>query len=345
MKLSSILKGTRIAYDAIQSIQGLTIVPLTCDKEFSLDDKYASPFAHNVSTSSYGTVNLHPLPGESKTVLVTPHSTYITRGYSAQDHLISKATLLKRKSKTLTDSRCVESSQAGLLSSTRDNELVIAPLDLREIAYNYVGQTGYDKLWNDISNFNNKHGAGTKAQIKDYFTKWNKELDEFIAHFERIDNCIGFITLYEDEVVAIDKFPSFTYTGEIWEKLVRDSYGSLVIKDRVSKTPVGSALAKVGDQDSRISIEDVYANLLSNRNDHYKSILEEVVDIDFTTKSDTDTKGSHILKDAGYIGQIIEDNGVNVLVSIIKKASFKAKDMRKAREMRRIARKQDEFKL
>lgn len=344
MNLANILKGTSIAYDAIQSIAGLTIVPLTCDPRFSFDDKYDSPYAHKVKTSTYGMVHL--MKDSNKAVLVPPHSTYITKGYSAQDHLISKAALLEKSETILRDSRCVESTQPGLISASKQNEHVIAPLALREVAYNYAGQTGYDKLWNAIGQFNSSHNAGAKKQIKDYFTKWNKELDQFIAHFERIDNCIGFITLYKDEVVAIDKFPSFTYTSQIWDRLVRDSYASLVIKDRLSKTPVQTSLPKVGDiKDGRLKLSGVYERLVNSRIDHYKTLMQEVAEIEFSTREDSDTKGSQILTSEGYIGQVIDRQGVNVMVSIIKKASFNPKDMREAREMRRIARDQNLFSI
>lgn len=344
MKLTNILRGTQIAYNAIQSIQGLTIVPLTCDPELSLDDKYASPFAFDVSTTNYGVVHLHPKQGEKKKILVTAQSAFITKGYSAQDHLISKAALVEKQTKILNDSRCVESSQGGYISRTRTNDHVVAPLKLREIALNYVGESGYSKLWPHLASFNKEHGAGGLQNIKDYFSKWNKELDKFIAHFERLDNCIGFITLYDDEVVAIDKFPSFTYASEIWEKLVRDSYAALVIKDRVNKTPISGQMPKVGDISGN-SLEDIYNKLVGDRTDHYKTLMAEIIDIDFTTKTDNDTVGSKILKSNGYIGQIIEDNGINIMVSIIKKDSFKPGDMKEARKMRKLARNQQDFAL
>lgn len=346
MKLASILKGTKIAYDAIQSIKGLTIVPLTCDPQYSLDDKYSSPFAHNVSTTNYGTLHVHRDPTDNKTLIVPPHSTYITK-YAAQDHLISKGVLMKKGSprRTLSDSRCVESTQGGFIRPTGNNMMVIAPMVLRESAYKHVGASGYSALWGDIANFNRAHNSGSRQQIKDYYSKWNKELDEFIAHFERLDNCIGFITLYEDEVVAIDKFPSFTYTSEIWDKLVRDSYASLVIKDKVINKSASTALEKVSDMDKRMTVRNIYNALVGKRNDHYKLLMQEIVDIDFAEKNDADTPGSKILSANGYIGQVIDDNGINVLVSIIKKDHFDPTKLRDAREVRRLARGQEDFEL
>lgn len=344
MKLDNILKGTSIAYDGIQSIQGLTIVPLTCDPAMSFDDDYASPYAHNVSTSTYGVLSIHRPPKEKRKILVVPQATYITKGYAAQDHLMSKGAIVNGGIKTFWDARCVESSQGGYLQTNKTNEMVIAPMALREIAYNYVGKSGYSELWTSIGQFNRAHGAGSASQIKDYYHKWDKELDTFIAHFERLDNCIGFITLYNDEVVAIDKFPSFKYTSEIWEKLVRDSYASLVIADRLAKVTPKSGLKRVSDIRSD-NLDYVYQTLVSNRVDHYKSIMEEIVDVSFNTKTDSDTPNSLILDSTGYIGQIIEDNGVNVMVSIIRKASFRPGDMKKARQMRAVARTQRDFSL
>lgn len=346
MRLSEILRGTKIKYDAIQSIEGLTIVPLVCEERFSFDDKYASPYAHNVGTSSYGTLTVYKQPGENKLMLTPPHAGYITKGYAAQDHLISKAALLREHERqvTLNDSRCVESNQGGMIRTDGNNELIIAPLKLREVALNYAGTEGYDKLWDSIGSFNAETGAGNRQQIKDYFSRWNRDLDKFIAHFERLDNCIGFMTLYKDELVAIDKFPSFTYCSQIWDRLVRDSYASLVISDRVKNNNSDTSLPKVEDCRNR-SLSKIYDKLIKSRKEHYKMILQEIVDADFSEKADADTPGSTIVESDGYIGQVISDSGVNVMVSIIKKDSFDPDTMRKSRAMRRIARDQQDFKL
>lgn len=344
MNLSKILKGCRIAYDGIQSIKGLTLIPLVCDKEMSFDDKYASPFAYDVTTQNYGDLTVHKDPKEgSKTLLILGQTGFITN-HQAQDHMISKAALTKQ-SVRLTDSRCVQHRQPGYMTSQMQKFVVIAPMKIREVAYNYVGQPGYDKLWATISEFNSTTGSGREANIKDYFNKWGKELDQFIAHFERVPKCIGFLTLYNDEVVAIDKFPSFTYTEQIWERLVRDSYAALVIKDQLSKTATKSDLKTVKDYGDGVSLEEMYQRMTTSRNDHYRTLLEEMMDVEFTTTVDPDTAGSSILKSDGYVGQVIDDSGINVMVSIIKKESFNPEKMRDARKMRSLAKNQKDFKL
>ena len=32
--------------------------------------------------------------------------------------------------------------------------------------------------------------------------------------------------MIDGEIVAIDKFPSFTYAAQVWDLLIRDCYGS-----------------------------------------------------------------------------------------------------------------------
>src|SRR5687767_9875847 len=96
MNLSKILKGCRIEYSGIQSIRKLTLIPLVCDKEMSFDDKYASPFAYDVTTQQYGDLTVHKDPKEgAKALLVLGQSGFITNA-QAQDHLISKAALIKQ---------------------------------------------------------------------------------------------------------------------------------------------------------------------------------------------------------------------------------------------------------
>ena len=346
MNLKEILKGCSIAYNGIQSINGLTIVPLTCERKFSLDNSYASPYAHKASVvGTYGNVVLHKNAGETKEVLVYPNSGYITSS-PAQDHLISKAALLKKSSVTLSDSRCIQSSQAGYLSTSMPQRTVIAPMHVREIAMNFIGQEGYGNLWEPIKAFNrdlNAANARGEANLKDYFQKWDKDLDQFIAHFEKLDNCIGFITLYNDEVVAVDKFPSFSYCSEIWSQLVRDSYASLVIHDKLKGIPAKGKLKTAKDLSG--TLEQIYENLVKSRTEHYKELLSEIVDVEFETKKDKDTPGSNILKAEGYIGQVIDDNGINVMVSIIKKKSFDPEKLRSARKLRKIAKDQKEFEI
>lgn len=345
MNLKEILKGCSIAYDGIQSINGLTIVPLTCERKFSLDSKYASPYAHKASTANYGDLTLHKTSGENRDVLVYPNSGYITKS-DAQDHLISKGALLKKTAVRLKDSRCIQSSQPGYLSTSMAQRTVIAPMYLREIAMNFIGQEGYQGLWPHIVEFNATVDARNprgEANLKDYFEKWDKELDQFIAHFEKLDNCIGFITLYNDEVVAVDKFPSFTYCTEIWSQLVRDSYASLVIHDKLKKIPARGKLKTAKELTG--TLEQIYDSLVKHRTDHYKELLAEIVDVDFTTTSDKDTPGSNILKAEGYVGQVIDDNGINVMVSIIKKKAFDPEKLRSARKMRKIAKDQKEFEI
>lgn len=349
MNLKDILKGTRIYHEGVQSIAGLTILPLVCDRELSFDDKYASPFAHNVSNTNYGNLTIHRGPAaQDKELLVMGNTIYVT-SYAAQDHLMSKAALLKKQSsqKTFNDARCIQPRQGGTIRSTGDNKVYIAPMKIREAAYNYVGENNYSKIWPDIAKFNQSSGVtGRDAdQLQEYFKVWDSELDKFIAHFERLDNCIGIITLFNDEVVAVDKFPSFTYTAEIWEKLVRDSYASLVIQARVNKVEPKGETKKVNDVKRALSLEAIYKQLVDSRRDHYTTLLKEMMEVEFTTKTDADTPGSKILNSEGYVGQVIEDNGVNVMVSIVKKDSFKPESMRKAREMKAIASRQKGFEV
>lgn len=345
MNLVNVLKGCRIVYDGVQSIQGLTIIPLTCDSRFSFNERYAAPDEHGVKTTEYGTVVLEN-PHSRKMVLVPPHTTYITKGYRAQDHTISKGVVVPPSGKvTLRDSRCVESTQAGFIRSGEDNIMRIAPLALREVAYNYAGVTDYRKLWGSLQRFNQSTGAGSKAQIKDYFVRWDKDLTQFIAHFERIDNCIGFMTLYEDEVVAIDKFPSFAYTSQIWDRLVRDSYAALVVSAKLANASPASNLPKIRAIGKNTSIKAMYESVVEGRVRHYKRLLEEMVDITFDVKDDSSTSGSSILSSEGYIGQVISQDGFNVMVSIIKKDKFNPTELRKARAIRALAAEQNLFSV
>jgi hypothetical protein len=64
--------------------------------------------------------------------------------------------------------------------------------------------------------------------------RYQQEINSFIAHFERLPRTIRTIVLIDGEIVAIDNFPNFRYAEQIWDVLIRDCCGALVIASQVN---------------------------------------------------------------------------------------------------------------
>lgn len=359
MKLESLLKGCDpVRKDGrvmIQTILNMQLIPLTTDQEYS-HNIFANPLSDQVLVSTrrgYGALTIKNETDQP--VIIPAHSVYMT-DYPAQDHSTSKAVYIGRNTnKNVDDSRCVESSQGGdIKPSVEGLHKKSLPYHLKEVAFSNAGEEGYNKIWPNVAEFNQSVNAQSGAHIKYYFSKYERRINEFIAHFERPENLIGVIVLIDGEIVAIDKFPSFQYGAQVWDLLVRDCYGSLAIVSEIqNKEPellFTSQLSK-----SRKKSDESVPNFLQRVLDKTRKKLgetvldriEEVMDITFSeTSDDTDQDfTSKMLDSEGYIGQVIAQSDFNHLVSIVKKDKFNPEMLRKANVYRKQAKEQRPFSI
>jgi hypothetical protein len=168
----------------------------------------------------------------------------------------------------------------------------------------------------------------------------------------------------DGEIVAIDKFPSFTYAEQVWDLMIRDCYGSLAIiselKDRKSdkrftKTFEDVKSRNVGEVNVLDLIEKSLKETKRFMTERVHNKLQDILDLTFETELDTEgntTTGnlpkSYFLKHAdenGYIGQVIRESDYNHLVSVVKRKNFDPDALRKINELRNKARKQQRFTL
>jgi hypothetical protein len=357
--VQELLKGMRPLKDedgniVVQSINNMQIVCLTTDAEYDID-KFANPLALSVDTErSYGHLTIHN--EESKPAIVLPQATYLTKK-AAQDHAMVKAGYVPSSSaRDFDDACCVESTQGGYIHKRDEVRGTVLPYYLREASLQVVGQDSYGKIWPSIGSFNNSVSAGmsSRQHISDYFKKYDKKLEQFIAHFEKPKQCIGAIVLVAGEIVAIDKFPSFVYTDQVWDTLIRDCYGSIAITEEIKSVDQDKRFTTLSEKSKKKAGEPVgdYLRKILNKTkksieDDVKERIEEIFDVEFTKKIDSSKDGykSEILESEGYIGQVISESGYNHLVSIVKRSAFDAKRLRKASEMRNKAKSQDRFSL
>jgi hypothetical protein len=356
IEIAELLKGLRPIKDSdgniiIQSINNMKLVCLTTDEEFSFD-KFANPLSVDASNRSYGHLNLQNK--EDKPMIVPAQIAVMTKK-AAQNHAMVKGAYIPKKSnRDFHDAGCIEGSQTGYIDSGK-NIIRMLPFGAREYVLPNVNRTeGYQNVYNSISRVGMETGANSDKYLDRYFSTFNKKIAEFIAHFELLDETIGVIVFVNDEIVGIDKFPSFTYAKQIWETLIRDCYGSIAIteerKNSNSKkefTNIMSKSRRKKNEDVSDFLERVLNNTKTNLTDNVTSKIEDLISVEMNLKLDNETGGykSYIVEHEGYIGQTIEESGHNHLVSIVKKGFFDPAKIRKAREMQNVAKKQQKFVL
>ena len=202
-----------------------------------------------------------------------------------------------------------------------------------------------------------------------YALKYGKELDNFYGmnsllkewkeQYVEIENAS--IVLIDGEIVAIDKFPSFTYAEQVWDMIIRDCYGALAIISELknksadlSFTETFESMKKSARHQENV-VDLIEAALKKTKDDISKSVHDKITEIlDLTFDATLDTEGhtsgvrapnSYILKNEGYIGQVITESEFNHLVSVVRKETFDPNALRAVNELRRKARSQNRFTL
>ena len=359
---SDLLKGCRPVKDSdgnivVQSILNMQVVCLTTDNEYSLDERFGNPLtALKSSNSNYGEMTFTNM--DNKEVIIPTQMAVMTK-QNAQNHGMTKAGYVSAKSTArYTDAGCVEGSTPGYFSNTQEFRLI--PLSMREMVFDAMENgSGYSRIYPAIERLGSNTQANTSNYLDRYFTKYDKKLEQFIAHFERPNNLIGIIVLVDGEIIAVDKFPSFTYAEQVWEMMIRDCYGSVAIMADINNRNTLNEFSQ--------SYEEIKANHRSNvvellekamkktKERMTANVTEKIRDLmDVTFDATRDTNGqprsttapnSYMLKGQGYVGQVIEESSFNHLVSIVKRESFNPNAFRQANELRRKARRQERFNL
>lgn len=354
IKFDELLQGLEIIPNSYQTVSGLTVVPLRLtNPDFERKNKYANPLEVLINTNQgYGSVTVQAR-SDGKTTILPAGSYFITKK-AAQDHAISSPAKVGSRSQTYSNARCVQSTQNGSIPATRDGlEQGIMPLALREVAWDKEKSTDFGEIWGDLAQFNRSMNASSNQSLKPYFTKWGNDLSKFIAHFERPDSMIGMIVFHKGEVIAIDRFPSVEYAQWMWEPLVRDAYASVVISDHIKNNitivdEVSDAAKSIPEsQRSSMSVFERISSAVNtvteNLNTKYKERLEDLQLIEFTTESQsTDV---YRLKSEGFIGHVVQDDGFNAHISVIKRDRFDSTRYREAMEARRLSRTQGKFNV
>jgi hypothetical protein len=357
ISLSELLKGLVPFKDSdgnimVQSIQNMQIVPLTTDDEFSIN-KFGNPLTDIVASNQrYGHLKIR---NKTNKDVILPAQIAVLTKLAAQNHgMVKGATVKAGKSQDFFDAGCVQGSQHGMISES-DNEIRFIPLGAREYIFEKVNVTGnHTNIYDAITRVGQETGANSGTYLDQYFEKYKKKINEFIAHFEMPKKTIGVVVLVDGEIVAVDKFPSFEYCSQIWNVLVRDCYGSVAITQEIKKKRAKSVFSEVLKDNKKAKttkvssyLKDVLTKTKSKIADNIKDKINEILDIELNVVKDKtdDSYVSSIIKREGYIGQVISEGTYHHLVSFVKKDSFNPERLRKASEYSNLAKKQNKFKL
>ncbi len=361
-EFTELLKGCRPVKDndgniIIQSIMNMQIVCLTTNAEYSLDTRFANPLtALTAENRHYGEINFRN--NENKEVIIPTQMAVMTK-QTAQNHSMIKAGYInKNDSVTYGDAACVQGSQGGYFRNTSEFRMI--PVSIREMLFDSIGiDDDYSRIYPAIEKLGRDTQSNTGKYLDKYFSKYDKKLEQFIAHFERPKNLIGVIVLIDDEIVAIDKFPSFTYAEQVWDLMIRDCYGAIAImselKNRSSNNKFTSTYKEIkkNHQDNIIYLlEKALKKTKADMTADVEEKIQELLELTFDAKLDIDGNSldvrapkSYVLKTEGYVGQVITENEYNHLVSVVKRDKFDPNALREVNELRKKARKQERFSL
>jgi len=362
-EFTELLKGCRPVKDRdgniiVQSIMNMQIVCLTTDKEYSLDERFANPLSSlQSSNSSYGQISF---ANKADKEVILPTQMAVMTKQSAQNHGMTKAGYLEKFANvTYHDAGCVQGGQTGYFRGTQEFRML--PVTMREMVFDTVGQpSGYHRIYPAIQKLGQDTQSNAGNYLNVYFEKYDKKLEQFIAHFERPRNLIGIIVLVDGEIVAVDKFPSFTYAEQVWDLMIRDCYGSLAIiselKNKSSMknfTETYSDLKKSHQENIVDLLERALKKTKKSMTDSVQEKIQELLELTFDATLDTEgnpssvskAPKSYMLKTEGYIGQVITENEFNHLVSVVKRERFDPNALRTVNELRNKARKQEKFSL
>ena len=348
MNLSQLLKGCELLKEdgrvVVQTIRNMQVAFLTTAPENSFDARFANP----LTTLRFSNRNYGHLRAENQTdqdVILAPQFAVMTK-YAAQNHALPKSAYVPAgQAVDYNDAGCVQGSQAGTIRAGDGNEVRFMPVTIREMLLDEANNThsGLAHLYTSVETLGIRTRSNSGRYLDRYYDEHNARLQEFVAHFERPKNLIGVVILVGGEIVAIDKFPSFNYTEQVWDLLVRDCYGSIAIEQMVKNESGKPLFTERLESSERAANEDVVAYLsrvldgtLSDVSETVMRRLQEVMLVDFDAEQDVNSISpiyeSNILKSDGYVGQVISSGGAHLLVSVIKKDRFDPVSIRKTYE-------------
>lgn len=285
LTIREVLRGCEVG--RIQTVGTMQIIPLILEEDLQ-DDRFSTPDIVKVGTSHYGTMDFANPTG--KPVLLPSHVGYVVK-QAAQDHAMATAGIVPAKrTQSWDNAMCIQSRQSGAIQQGV-HKMLILPLALRRPALDKRQTRSYNKLWSSIGSYSQSYGLGGSQELVSYIQSFERQMDQFIAEFELVDNQVGAIVLINGDVVGVERAPSSEYWKVVWEPLLRVCYGSAAIAasrqrqdtEVVLKTRVPLKVVDLSDMDSLCAaLEDA-----DNKQDELvRKQVRELLDDEFQQESE-----------------------------------------------------------
>lgn len=254
LTVEQILAGTTLG--RLQAVGPMAVVPILGDP--SEPDPGFAPPDLEVSVAGYGQLRIRNRA--DRPTIVPPGAAWVTR-QKAQDHTTGGGALIPAAATASVDTAsCIEETQGGYIRGA--TRMLILPAALRAPALAQRKQSGYDKLWPALREFSARFGITERAaHLETFLTQHARELDEFVAEFERVPGQVGALVLIGDRVVGLERAPSEDFFAELWVPLIRVCYGSLALQQArsgallpSSRRPLARMVASLGEL--REALED-----------------------------------------------------------------------------------------
>lgn len=191
-------------------------------------------------TSNYGTM---VFANTSEHPFIIPTGYSIITKQLAQDHALPFASLLAPNSARYIDEACcIQQTQGGYINGSKVKEFSILPLFIRKKHLEgyvvgkgkqknlEIGDLSFHRLWGYISDFQSDLVKRNEGNLVLFFNKFMDKLTRFNAEFEVVDGQRGAIIMLNDKIVGIEVAPTHVYWKTVWNSLIRDCYGSEVIR-------------------------------------------------------------------------------------------------------------------
>jgi hypothetical protein len=294
------LKFTELGISGIQSVDEMTIYPIVGPNHEEIGRPTSLRFK---KTSNYGTMVFEN--DDSKPIIVPAN--IMARGPSAQDHAMSGAGIVPAKSsKSFDTACCIQQRQGGLLSE-KDIEHDILPIGLRKAFLDpkFRNEKNMSRLWPSISKW--LEGMSLKergaAHLRYFYgdPEVKKNLEEFAAEFEPVQNQIGAIVMFCGVPVGIEIMPSADHWMTYWKYLIRGCYGAELLRLKMIGK-LKSSILQLPEIPSGSKPDDVEKFLDSYINGAIKDIVPALDTLNVVTKK-TIGSGAGMSLDLIQVGQ------------------------------------------
>lgn len=218
-----------------QIVGQMTVIPLLGE---DVNEEVGSINEVNFQRTVYTYGNME-FQNDSQFPVILPSGYTVLTKQAAQDHSLPFAGMLPpNQSKVFENACCVESSQGGLIDGNKTEEFFILPFDLRVKHFKKFvlnertnhSNLDFSRMWDMITEFQGRLVKEDRAHLSFFFTKFMQELNRFNAEFETVSNQRGAIILYNGELLGVEVLPTQKDWKVVWQKLIRDCYGSEIIR-------------------------------------------------------------------------------------------------------------------